>query len=200
MLLVARSSTHRAPEGSLGLRLRRQGRGWADVHAGGKLERCACSPEHVLTRRGAAWESRHVAGSHAQLAAVLDAGPDSDAEELAELTGRLRSELLEIDVDAVEPATEGEAPTGAKAVELLASGGLVIRFAMRTEVLRSVVDATGAWLSRQQGRRRQADDRGRHRTRRRREPPAPRSSPGSAETTSRSHHARSWCGNPRTAT
>jgi len=93
-----------------------------------------------------------VAGSQAQLAAVLDAGPDSDAEELAELTRRLRGELLDLDVDAVEPATAGAAPAGAKAVELLAIGGLVIRFAMRSEVLRSVVDATGAWLSRQQGR------------------------------------------------
>ena len=93
-----------------------------------------------------------MAGSQAQVAAVLDAGPDADAEELAELTRRLRAELLELDVDAVEPATAGPAPTGAKAVELLAIGGLVVRFAMRSEVLRSVVDATTAWLGRQQGR------------------------------------------------
>jgi hypothetical protein len=93
-----------------------------------------------------------VAGEQAQLAAVVDAGADSDAEELAELTRRLRGQLLELDVDAVEPATGGEAPAGSKGVELLAIGGLVIQFAMKSEVLKSVVDATTAWLGRQQGR------------------------------------------------
>jgi hypothetical protein len=93
-----------------------------------------------------------VAVEQAQLAAVVDAGADSDAEELAELTRRLRGQLLELDVDAVEPATGGEAPAGSKGVELLAIGGLVIQFAMKSEVLKSVVDATTAWLGRQQGR------------------------------------------------
>jgi hypothetical protein len=93
-----------------------------------------------------------VAGEQAQLAAVVDAGADSDAEELAELTRRLRGQLLELDVDAVQPATGGEAPAGSKGVELLAIGGLVIQFAMKSEVLKSVVDATTAWLGRQQGR------------------------------------------------
>ena len=93
-----------------------------------------------------------MAGTQAQLAAVVDAGPDSDAEELAELTRRLRGQLLELDVDTVEPATGGEAPAGSKGVELLAIGGLVIQFAMKSEVLKSVVDATTAWLGRQQGR------------------------------------------------
>ena len=93
-----------------------------------------------------------MAGAQAQLAAVVDAGPDSDAEELAELTRRLRGQLLELDVDTVEPATGGEAPAGSKGVELMAIGGLVIQFAMKSEVLKSVVDATTAWLGRQQGR------------------------------------------------
>jgi hypothetical protein len=87
-----------------------------------------------------------------ELAAVLDAGPDSDAEELLELTDALREELLELDVDAVGRASDGEAPAGAKGVELLAFGGLVVRFALKSSVLRSVVDATTAWLGRQQAR------------------------------------------------
>jgi hypothetical protein len=93
-----------------------------------------------------------VAGARVQLAAVVDAGPDSDAEELAELTQRLRGQLLELDVDAVEPATGGEPPAGSKSVELLAIGGLVVQFAMKSEILKSVVDATAAWLARQHGR------------------------------------------------
>jgi hypothetical protein len=46
-----------------------------------------------------------VAAAQVQLAAVVDAGPDSEAEEL---TQRLRPLPLELDVDAVEPATGDE--------------------------------------------------------------------------------------------
>jgi hypothetical protein len=93
-----------------------------------------------------------VAGSQSELAAVLDAGPGYEAEEVAELTQRLRGELLELDVDAVVPAAGGEAPEGAKGFELLAIGGLVVRFALKAPVLRSVVDTTVAWLGRQRAR------------------------------------------------
>ena len=93
-----------------------------------------------------------MAGAEWLVAATLDAGPGHDAGELAELTGRLRDELLELDVDAVEPATGGAAPDGAKGLELLAIGGLVVRFAMKAGVLRAVADATVGWLGRQQAR------------------------------------------------
>lgn len=87
-----------------------------------------------------------------EVVAVLDAGPDQDAEELQELTQGLQGELLELDVDAVKPATHGETPDGAKGAEVLAFGGLAIQFALKAPVLRSVVDATVAWLGRQQAR------------------------------------------------
>jgi hypothetical protein len=87
-----------------------------------------------------------------ELEAVLDAGQDSDEEEILELTQGLRDELLELDVDAVGLATAGEAPAGAKAPELLAIGGLAVEFALKSAVLRSVVDATVAWLGRQRAR------------------------------------------------
>jgi hypothetical protein len=87
-----------------------------------------------------------------ELVAELDAGPGHDAEELFELTQGLRSELLELDLDAVRPTTDGEAPDGAKGAELLAFGGLAIQFALKSSVLRSVVDATVAWLGRRQAR------------------------------------------------
>ena len=93
-----------------------------------------------------------MAGPQGELSAVLHAGPDADDEELAALTQRLRGELLQLDVDAVEPARAGPAPAGTRAVELLAIGGLVVRFAMQSEMLRSVIDATAAWLGRQHGR------------------------------------------------
>jgi hypothetical protein len=87
-----------------------------------------------------------------ELVAALDAGPDSDAEETTQLTQRLQSELLDLDVETVEPAVGGEAPEGAKGAELLALGGLVIRFALDGNVLRSIVHTTAAWLGRQQSR------------------------------------------------
>jgi hypothetical protein len=93
-----------------------------------------------------------VAGTQWHLEAELDAGPERDAGELAELTQRLRDELLALDVDAVEPATGGAVPAGAKGFELLAVGGLIVRLAMKAGVLRSVVDLTVGWLGRQQAR------------------------------------------------
>lgn len=93
-----------------------------------------------------------MSGAMGELMAVLDAGPDYDAEELLALTQRLRGELLGLDVDAVGLRVAGEAPEGAKGVELLAFGGLAIQFALKSSVLRSVVDTTVAWLGRQQAR------------------------------------------------
>lgn len=93
-----------------------------------------------------------MSGAKGELVAVLDAGLDSDAEELFELTQRLRGELLGLDVDAVGLRAPGEAPDGAKGAELLAFGGLAIQFALKSPVLRSVVDTTVAWLGRQQAR------------------------------------------------
>lgn len=87
-----------------------------------------------------------------RLAAVVEAGPDYDDEELFGLTQGLRSELLELDVDAVDLGAGGEAPDGAKGVELLAIGGLVVKFALNSSLLKSVVDTTTAWLGRQGAR------------------------------------------------
>jgi hypothetical protein len=96
--------------------------------------------------------SGDTSGARGDLVAVLDAGPDYGAEELLELAQRLRGELLGLDVDVVGLRVAGEAPEGAKGAELLAFGGLAIQFALKSPVLRSVVDTTVAWLGRQQAR------------------------------------------------
>lgn len=72
-------------------------------------------------------------------------GPDTDAEEVAEATLQLRRELLDLDVDAVEPAGGGEPPQGAKAVELAALGALVVSVA-NSQLLGPVVAAIRSWL------------------------------------------------------
>jgi hypothetical protein len=93
-----------------------------------------------------------MSGEIVELAAVVDPGPEADDEQAFDLTQRLRGELLELDVDAVEPMPAGAAPDGAKAIEALAIGGLLIRSALNSELLRSLVAATTAWLGRQQAR------------------------------------------------
>jgi hypothetical protein len=89
---------------------------------------------------------------HGELALEVVSRPDTDSEELAELAHRLRTELLDLDVEAVEPMTAGEAPEGAKGVELLALGGLVVRFMVRQEVLTSIIHGVRSWLQRQSAR------------------------------------------------
>lgn len=79
----------------------------------------------------------------------LRPGADTGADELTDMAHRLRDELLELDVDTVELAGTGEAPAGAKGIGLLTIGGLVVRFALQTEVLRTVVNGVQSWLSRQ---------------------------------------------------
>jgi hypothetical protein len=75
-------------------------------------------------------------------------GPDTDAEELAELVGRLRTELLDLDVDAVRQPTHGEAPEGSKAAGLVTVGELVVRLMTSPEVLASIIGAVGSWVRR----------------------------------------------------
>ena len=79
----------------------------------------------------------------------LQPGADAGAEDVAVMARRLRAELLELDVENVELAGTGEAPAGAKGIGLLAIGGLVVRFGLQTEILRTVVTGVQSWLGRQ---------------------------------------------------
>lgn len=81
----------------------------------------------------------------------VGAGPEAGPEEVEELTSRLRRELLELDVEAVELARSGPAPPGTKAVDVLAIGGLIISLA-KSSVLSNVVKTVQQWLGRD-GRR-----------------------------------------------
>jgi len=71
---------------------------------------------------------------------------DSDAEELADLAGELRAELLGVDVAAVAPLTAEEAPEGAKGLGTLA-GWLLVRFG-NLDGLRAVLAVLRGWASR----------------------------------------------------
>jgi hypothetical protein len=84
----------------------------------------------------------------AVVAVRVDAGEGSDAEELDQLTGRLRRELLELDVDDVRRGSGGDAPEGARGVDVAAIGQLLVSLASAPAVLRGVASAIGAWVER----------------------------------------------------
>jgi hypothetical protein len=82
----------------------------------------------------------------ADLELSIDAGPGADDEELERLAHSLRTELLELDVGAVEPVRAGSAPDHARAIEALVIGSLVVRLARGSETLSSLVRTVRGWL------------------------------------------------------
>ncbi|MCW6011045.1 hypothetical protein K1W54_41865 [Micromonospora sp. CPCC 205371] len=85
----------------------------------------------------------------------LQLGEDgASAERLDTLTGYLRQELLELDVDDVRRAQGGAAPPGTRAVDIMALGGLVVTLGRTAVGLKDVVAAVRRWLARGDGVRR----------------------------------------------
>jgi hypothetical protein len=76
----------------------------------------------------------------------------SDPDELAEVTAKLRREILQLDVDAVQAATAGAAPPGAKAVDIAVIGTLLVQMGKTAGALTSVVRAVQGWLRPQSAR------------------------------------------------
>jgi hypothetical protein len=76
----------------------------------------------------------------------IHAVADSDDQELAELTQRLRTALLGLDVESVDPAVREGRQRGAKGVETLI-GSLMITFTAPI-VLKSVMGMISEWASR----------------------------------------------------
>jgi hypothetical protein len=78
----------------------------------------------------------------------------ADAERLASLTGFLRQELLQLDVQDVTALRGGEPPPGARAFDVAAVGALLVSLSSHAEGLRAVVSAIRKWLARGEGVRR----------------------------------------------
>lgn len=78
----------------------------------------------------------------------------ADAERLAALTGYLRTELLQLDIEDVIARRIGEAPAGARAVGVADVGALLVALGQSADGLRSVVSAIRNWLGRGDGVRR----------------------------------------------
>jgi hypothetical protein len=75
----------------------------------------------------------------------------ADAERLDALTGYLRGELLQLDVENVVALQVGEPPPGARVFSVAVVGGLLIALGQSAEGLRSVVSAIKDWLRRGEG-------------------------------------------------
>jgi hypothetical protein len=71
--------------------------------------------------------------------------PEDDAGEVAELTGWLRAELLDLDVQAVDRRPGEAVPSGAKGVADIA-GWLSVQ--LGPEALRAVLAAVASWVTR----------------------------------------------------
>lgn len=79
---------------------------------------------------------------------------EADAARLAEVTGYLRTELLQLDVENVTTAQSGDVPPGARVVSVAAVGTLLVALGQSVDGLRSVVSAIRDWLHRGEGTQR----------------------------------------------
>lgn len=80
----------------------------------------------------------------------LDAGKESDAEELDRLTRLLLTEIQELDVESVELVKGQEPPEGAKSAELVTLGSLAV--AVLPTVFPKLIEFLQSWSMRAENR------------------------------------------------
>ncbi|MEU6538068.1 hypothetical protein [Streptomyces sp. NPDC047000] len=79
---------------------------------------------------------------------ILLTEEDADPERIAELTGYLREELLDLDVDDVTAPPGGEVPPGARAVDPTDIGALLVALGHSANMLSQVMTVIRSWLGR----------------------------------------------------
>lgn len=75
----------------------------------------------------------------------------ADAERIDQLTGHLRRELGQLEVEDVRGLPTGEAPPGTRGLEIMAVGGLLVTLGRSAQSLASVIAAIRGWLTRSPG-------------------------------------------------
>ncbi|MCC5032160.1 hypothetical protein DMH02_002505 [Streptomyces sp. WAC 00631] len=78
----------------------------------------------------------------------------ADAEESERLTTRLRAELRGLDIDTLQVLADGAPPEGAKAVDPVTAGAVVLALSAPGGILTSLVGLLQDWLGRQSARHR----------------------------------------------
>jgi hypothetical protein len=84
----------------------------------------------------------------ARLGLFIDAGPETDTEELYELAMQLRAELLELDIECADRMTAGQAPPDTRAGEVLLAGALTVMLAQSSGLLTKLIETVQSWISR----------------------------------------------------
>ena len=79
---------------------------------------------------------------------ILLSEEGAEAEHVAELTGHLREDLLDLDVDDVTAVPGEEAPPGARVVDVALIGGLLVALGKSATGLGQVVTVLRSWLGR----------------------------------------------------
>jgi hypothetical protein len=72
----------------------------------------------------------------------------ADVERLATISGYLRAELLELDVENVASIATGELPPGSRAAGVAVAGGLLVTIGQVADTLQSVIVVIGQWPQR----------------------------------------------------
>jgi hypothetical protein len=85
-----------------------------------------------------------------QLTLLIDAGADAHVEELDRLTRQLRDEILELEVESVEPVKGAPAPEGTKGVDPMILGALAVT--VGPTVLTKFLEFLHAWAMRREDR------------------------------------------------
>jgi hypothetical protein len=75
----------------------------------------------------------------------------ADAERIDQLTGHLRREIDQLEVEDVRGLPVGEAPPGTRGLEIMAVGGLLVTLGKSAQSLAAVVGAIRGWLARSPG-------------------------------------------------
>jgi hypothetical protein len=89
-----------------------------------------------------------MSGMQTEVVLGIEAGPDADQEELAELALGLREELSAVDLESVELARGDERPSGAKTGDVMDWGTLVVGIAS-SGAMTALITAVSAWITRQ---------------------------------------------------
>ena len=75
----------------------------------------------------------------------------ADAERVDMLTGHLRRELAQLDVESVGPLPAGDAPPGTRGLDAATVGGILVTLGPAANGLAAVVTAIRGWLARSPG-------------------------------------------------
>jgi hypothetical protein len=82
---------------------------------------------------------------HPELFVAVGGTPEDDQEVIADLTHRLRAELLDLDVDSVELVSDDDFPAGAKGVPL---GTALLGVRLAGVALKKVITSIREWAGR----------------------------------------------------